>query len=135
MSEDLEIAGISPVKTSGFRFLSEFRLHKTDEFSSVFAFRRSIKGRYFILSYLPNAHPYARLGVVVAKKLAKRAVERNRVKRQVREFYRLNRETIPSVDIILRLNARIDEVPNETLREDLQNICRRLRALPGLKAA
>ena len=135
MSEVIDPAEQVSVTSSGFRFLSEFRLHKTDEFSSVFAFRRSIKGRYFILSYLPNTHPYARLGVVVAKKLAKRAVERNRVKRQVREFYRLNRETIPSVDIILRLNARIDEVPNETLREDLQNICRRLRALPGLKAA
>ena len=53
------------------RFRDAYRLRKTDEYSSVFAFRRAIKGRYLIVHYRPNTLDTARLGVVVAKKLAK----------------------------------------------------------------
>ena len=60
-----------PGADQGFR--GAHRLHKTDEFSSVFAFRRALRGRYYMLHYRPNGLDTARLGVVVAKKLAKRA--------------------------------------------------------------
>lgn len=87
-----------------------------------------------MLSYRPNAGTSARLGLVVAKKLAKRAVERNRVKRQARELFRQLRTGLPPVDVVVRLNARIGEVDNLRLRTDLQQLFARLSKLPALAA-
>ena len=78
----------------GFR--SAHRLHKTDEYSSVFAFRRALRGRFYMVHYRPNSLDTARLGVVVAKKLAKRANVRNLVKRIAREIFRRQRAELPA---------------------------------------
>ncbi|HMT81637.1 MAG TPA: ribonuclease P protein component [Azonexus sp.] len=89
-------------------FARRYRLTKTDEFSSVFGFRRAIRGKLLMLHYQPRpeGNTEARLGVVVAKKLLKRAVDRNRVKRVVREQFRLHRATLPGIDLVVRLATK-----------------------------
>ena len=52
------------------------------------------------------AAPAARLGLVVGKKLLKRAVDRNRLKRVVRENFRLRRLQLPSYDLVVRLAVK-----------------------------
>ena len=54
----------------------------------------------------PEGNTEARLGLVVAKKLLKRAVDRNRVKRVVREQFRLRRSALPAVDLVVRLAVK-----------------------------
>ena len=51
---------------------------------------------------MPNTLGYARLGVVVGKKTAKRAVDRNYMKRSLRELFRKSRVTIGAVDLLVR---------------------------------
>ena len=48
-----------------------------------------------------NELPHARLGVVVAKRFAPRAVTRNTIKRVTRELFRVAQ--LPAVDCIVRL--------------------------------
>ena len=50
----------------------------------------------------PNDVGVARLGLVVAKKVLRRAVDRNRVKRVIRESFR-KRRGLPALDIVVRL--------------------------------
>lgn len=109
-------------------FRDAYRLRKTDEYSSVFAFKRAIKGRYLIVHFRPNGGATARLGVVVAKKLARRAVERNRIKRVVREGFRLQRGTLPALDMIVRLHRPLTDATRTSVQEDLSGL---LRRLPG----
>lgn len=108
-------------------FPAEFRLRKTDDYSSVFAFRRAYRGRFFNLHYRPNGGDTARLGVVVAKKLAKRAVLRNLVKRIARDLFRHRRATLPAHDLIVRLAAPPKEASRRELRDDLESLLLRLR--------
>lgn len=54
----------------------------------------------------PNGLDHARLGVVVAKRLAPRAVTRNMVKRLTRELFR--QAALPTVDCIVRLTKPIN---------------------------
>ncbi len=108
----------------GFR--SAHKLHKTDEFSSVFAFRRALRGRFYILHYRPNELDTARLGVVVAKKLAKRANVRNLVKRIAREIFRRQRESLPAVDLIARLHAPVASATRAEMNLDLLALLQRL---------
>ena len=65
------------------------RLLQAAEFSAVFSARRSVRGESFDLLYKPNGGKGPRLGLVVAKKFARRAVMRNLLKRLARESFRL----------------------------------------------
>ena len=109
------------------RFLSAYRIRKTDEYSSVFAFRRAFKGRYFIVHYRPNELGTARVGVVVAKKLAKRANVRNLVKRIVREQFRKIRVTLVPHDLVVRLNAPVRDATRAMIHDDVAQLLARFR--------
>lgn len=108
------------------KFKPVYRLRKTDEFSSVFAFRRTLRSDHFMLHYRPAIGSSARLGVVVAKKLARAAVLRNLVKRLAREQFRHVRETLPPYDVILRANRPLASVPRAELRRQLARLLERL---------
>lgn len=78
------------------------RIVKTDEFSSVFRLRPAFRTDYFVLYARPNSLGHARLGVVIAKRFAPRAVTRNLAKRLSREIFR--KAGLQAVDCIVRLN-------------------------------
>lgn len=83
------------------------RLLKTDEYSSVFRLRPWRRSPHFVLYGKPTGNE-ARLGLVIGKKQAPRAVTRNLVKRLAREAFRLRRAELSGWDILLRLHAKID---------------------------
>jgi len=86
----------------GFGFTGRFRLKKTDEFSSVFNFRKRIFGPGLLVYYKPNAIGHARLGLVVAKKITRSAVQRNYMKRILRELFRQQQLGLGGLDIVVR---------------------------------
>lgn len=83
-------------------FNRTYRLLKTDEFSSVFSLCQCRSNAFFQICIRPNAFGHARLGLVVSKKVNKRAVKRNAIKRMVREWFRLNQKTLGSTDYVVR---------------------------------
>lgn len=54
---------------------------------------------------LPNTAGYPRLGLVVSRRILKRAVARNRVKRCIRAAFALAADTLPACDFVVRLVA------------------------------
>lgn len=54
----------------------------------------------------PNQVGHPRLGMVIAKRLLARAVDRNRVKRCVRESFRQVLQELPACDFVVRLIAK-----------------------------
>jgi len=109
-------------------FARRYRLTKTDEFSSVFGFRRAIRGKLLMMHYQlrPAGSEDARLGVVVAKKLLKRAVDRNRVKRIVREQFRCRRSGLPAYDLVVRLSVKPVPLDAGLLARDFVELLERL---------
>lgn len=87
---------------TGFGFPSRFKIKKTDDFSSVFNFRKRISGQYLVIHYMPNALEHARVGLIIGKKLARGAVQRNYMKRVLRELYRHEQGKLNGVDILVR---------------------------------
>ncbi|MCC5856118.1 MAG: ribonuclease P protein component [Idiomarina sp.] len=67
----------------------------------------------------PNAFDHPRLGVTVSKKNAKLAVERNRIKRIIRETYRLQQHKLVGFDIIIIAKPGVTQLDNAAL----QNLC------------
>lgn len=110
-------------------FARRYRLTKTDEFSSVFGFRRAIRGKLLMLHYQPRPDGLndARLGVVVGKKLLKKAVDRNRIKRIVREQFRLERPSLPACDLIIRLAVKPTPLDGKLVAGDFLALLEKLR--------
>ena len=66
-------------------------LRKTKEYSLVYRKGKRIQGNHFSLIVTPNTKPVNRLGISIHGQL-KGAVRRNRIKRIIREFFRINRD-------------------------------------------
>ncbi|MBL0166031.1 MAG: ribonuclease P protein component [Propionivibrio sp.] len=110
---------------SATAFPNSFRLTKTDEFSSVFGFRKALKSTHFLLHYRLRAAEEvagARLGLVVAKRLLRRSVDRNLIRRLAREHFRMMRCRLPSRDLILRLAARPEPLDRRALAEEIRGL-------------
>jgi len=119
---------------TGFDFPKRYRLTKTDEYSSVFGFRRALKSPHFLLHYRPrngDEGSWARLGVVVPKRLIKSAVRRNLVKRISRELFRTLRWQLPARDLVLRLNAKLQPLDRRALAEEISGLLLKLARHEG----
>lgn len=81
-----------------FSFTKNRRLLKKTDFDFVFAEAKTIKTRDFVMLYRPNMIGYPRIGFAFSKKKIAKAHDRNRMKRLVRESFRVNQ--ISAVDII-----------------------------------
>jgi ribonuclease P protein component len=84
-------------------FGKDRKLRKTDEFSSVFRFKCLLRGRYLDLYLRPNTLDFPRLGLIVPKRVLARAVDRNQVRRIMRELFRLRQGNLGAMDVIMRL--------------------------------
>ncbi len=84
-------------------------MRKTDEFSSVFRFRCVGNGPGLDVLAAPNGLDYARLGLIVPKKIIATAAGRNRIKRLLREGFRLKQVDLAGLDVVARLKARVEE--------------------------
>ena len=76
-----------------FSFTKADRILKRSEFIALSKSGKRVQNAEFIAYYLPAQYNQSRLGVTVTKKVGQ-AVERNRIKRLVREFFRLNRHCL-----------------------------------------
>jgi ribonuclease P protein component len=101
-----------------YRLPKQAKILKTDDFSSVFNFRKRIATVYLIMHYQPNLHQRARLGAVVSKKIAKLAVHRNYMKRVLRELFRLNQHHIANVDLIIRVQKKFNKSDFKQIKQE-----------------
>jgi ribonuclease P protein component len=110
-----------------YGFPGRYKLLKTDEFSSVFSFRRRIFGESLAMYFMPNNLGYPRLGIVVSKKTARRAVARNYMRRMLREWFRLNREQLGGLDLVVKVQKAFARADFMLTQEELQRFLNRLQ--------
>jgi ribonuclease P protein component len=95
------------------------RLLTPKDFKAVFDRNESRAGNAaFLLLALTNGGDQSRLGLVVGKKVLKRAVDRNRLKRLVRESFRRHLFNRP-VDIVFLARGGVSTALSEDFSEQL----------------
>lgn len=101
---------------------SRYRLRSNRSFDAVYKRGRSVSDEYMVVTQLPSKYPTLKVGFVVGKKVGK-AVCRNKVKRRLREAFRLllpRLEDYTSYVIVARaLSAKADYA---TLAASLQGL-------------
>ena len=73
-------------------------LKKTADFMKVYSLGSRVFCKYFIVYVHPNDKNYPRLGLSISKKVGK-AVVRNKLRRCLREYFRLH--SFPNIDIVV----------------------------------
>lgn len=91
------------------------RLVNKADFDRVFAENQRARTDFVIVMARPNQVGYPRLGMIVAKRLLARAVDRNRVKRCTRESFRQVMAELPACDFVVRLIVK--PVPGDEARD------------------
>ena len=101
-------------------FSSRFRLNDSTDFKRVFRANRRSADRYFVVLFRRNDQPAGRLGLAIAKKQIRLAVGRNRLKRLIRESYRLNKQQLKGLDIVIMARQKAGSAINADLFASLE---------------
>jgi ribonuclease P protein component len=105
-----------------FRFRKKERIAQPQDFRRVMKLGRRNSSRDFILFIQKNENTFHRLGIVVKKEVGP-APFRNRIKRYVREFFRLHKHQIKgSCDIILMIKKGCSLNRYEEAEEELRRL-------------
>jgi len=89
-----------------------------------------VSGSYFVIFGRRGETEASRLGITATRKLGP-AVDRNRIKRVVREIFRRSVPTQPPVDVVVNVRASALTTPFERLHADLLSRISELRRRIG----
>jgi len=90
----------SQSKASAAKFTSAHRLLREDGFDRV-VHAENIANRHFKIFFARNDRNNARIGIISSKKILPKAVDRNRVKRVIRETFRHHTITTCKLDVVV----------------------------------
>ncbi len=107
------------------RFPRARRLTRPAQFNRVFSRSHRSSDQYFTVLANDNDGYEPRLGLAISKRAAKKAVERNRLKRLVRDVFR-RRRALPALDFVVMAGTAAKGASNSQLRASLDRHFRRL---------
>lgn len=109
------------------------RIKKKKEFEAIFRNSRSFKTNIFIFKAIENGLSINRFGFVVAKKISKKAVVRNRIKRRLAEAASLQLKNIKiGTDMIFIALPGIEKKDFKEIKEAVFNVFLKTRLLEAL---
>jgi ribonuclease P protein component len=111
---------------SAGRFPRDSRLLSPKDFERVYGLRRRVSDACFSINFAPSPTGHARLGLSVGAKAVGNSVARNRVKRLVRDWFRLCRAELPPLDLVVGARNAAASAHNAQLRESLAYLRRKL---------
>ncbi|KOR29309.1 hypothetical protein TI04_08950 [Achromatium sp. WMS2] len=111
------------------KFPKTARLRSKSEYQAVFSFSCKVVSHILIVFAKPNTHDSARLGLAISRRCSKLAVERNRIKRVLRQAFRLIRYQLPKLDLVVVCKPVASQVTNSVLSDafltQITKVCRR----------
>ena len=121
----------SSITAISAKFTAAQRLLRKDGFGRVVN-AESISDKKFKIFFLHNDNKIARLGIIASKKTLPNAVDRNRVKRIIREMFRQHNIKFRTLDLVVmvrrayaqELDSRCENL--ETLFSRIENRCAEL---------
>ena len=109
-----------------FSLTKQSKLIKTDDFSSVFNFRKRIASKFLVMRFKPNESDFPRLGLIVAKKTAKLAVNRNYMRRVLRELFRLSQHEIAALDLVIQVQKNFEKPDYSIIKKEFDYLLSKL---------
>jgi ribonuclease P protein component len=103
------------------------RLRRKSDFDAAYAGGRRFGNGFFGVTALWNDKGWPRLGLAVAVRTAGGGVERNRIRRIIRESFRLHQHELPGVDLIVSARNRAKDAPPSELHASLVALWKKVK--------
>jgi len=114
-----------------YTFRKEERICLKADFQRISRKGAKYRSPYFRVSICRNSLPHRRLGITVGK-IVGSAVQRNRLKRLIREFFRQNRELLPgSSDLVITAKEGAASLDFWQVFEELKGLFMELGSFNG----
>lgn len=117
--------GTSAIARQGFP--RSARLLRSADYSRVFEQRQRSSDHYFTVLRYRHGGPGSRLGLAISRKQVKRAVDRNRLKRLIRELFRRHHHRLAGYDLVVMARSSAVSADNRRLNAALLRLM-----LPGV---
>jgi ribonuclease P protein component len=104
------------------KFSRSYRLVSKEDFNFVFTQPLKVTRKNLVALYRPNQQEHARLGVIISKRYAKRAVGRNQIRRFVRESFRKLQEPLKGFDVIILMRSEWRSLDTKIWRDEIDNL-------------
>ncbi len=111
---------------TGEAFPRSARLVKAEDFKQVFQHNRRIADDCLTLLVARSPGTQSRIGFAIARKQIRRAVDRNRIKRLLRESFRRRRQQLPPHDIVVMVRSKILSLTHGQILDRLEQHWRRV---------
>lgn len=115
-------------------FMTDFGFPKTKRLLSPSVFRhvfdapdRKVHQAHLMAFVRQNDHLGARIGMAITKKKVPTAVNRNKIKRHIRERFRHLSSELKSVDIVFIIKKPMNDLSNKELDNEINNIFNKLK--------
>ena len=105
-----------------FCFPASHRIKSNSQFQGVFRDAKKVSRNGFHIFLKQNSLDFSRLGIVISKRCVKKAVDRNKFKRIIRESFRLSRNNLRKYDFVFLARRNLQNMEKEVLRQDLESI-------------
>ena len=104
-------------------FSKSSRLLNASDYKTVFDNAQfKVSCRQFLVLATSNHSPRSRLGLVIAKKHVSTAVQRNRIKRLIRDSFRHVASEIPSLDLVVLARNDADKLDSKQIAEKINSL-------------
>lgn len=117
------------MESKNYNFPKYCKLLTKEDFNAAFSNSQRIHNKYLLWVISKNNFEFPRLGIIIAKKNVKLAVQRNRIKRLIRENFRKKRELLKPLDIIVIANKGIDRLSNFEINKALDYQWKKIETL------
>lgn len=107
-------------------FSSAFRLKNKQQFKKIFRNAKRLSSNYFTMFFKANDLDHPRLAIVITKRLVRDAVDRNRLKRVIKESFRLHQHMLSGYDVLIIASKGIKQLDNKGLTQCLKKQWQRL---------
>ncbi len=110
---------------------SQRRLRRKSDFDAAYARGKRFGNAFFAVTVRRNDADAAngpRLGLAVAVRTAGSSVERNRIRRVIRESFRVHQRELPPVDIVVSARNRARDASGPELRGALAELWKKVAA-------
>lgn len=108
-------------------FSRRHRFAQRGSFGPVLRSPRKIRGRLAVVHAVTGAGGVSRLGIALTRRLVPSSLERNRIKRMVRETFRRHEVKAGGLDCVVTLRSRFDPCTAEELRVEVASLFDQLR--------